>query len=207
VFCEQCGLQFLPMQSVCTRCGVTSTRHWFQLMSLVTVMIAVASNTLVAWLLLPRLPAGYQGRLAIRTWYWMDMKAAAFGWVPIGLGLLVWDYFFWQESRPLMKERIKGWIVRLLLVIALVSGLAVSFPRWIRMPVAFAAAIAKVPRFPGVSVAPSMLPWVLIALAAALVCINSDTRDSLLGHGRVLSSVSLGLLLLVLTMTLVVFAL
>jgi hypothetical protein len=52
-----------------------------------------------------------------------------------------------------------------------------------------------------------MIPWVMIALAAALVCINSDTRDSLLGHGRVLSSVSLGLLLLVLTMTLVAFAL
>jgi hypothetical protein len=48
VFCEHCGQQFLPMQSVCTRCGVTSTRHWFQLMSLVTAMIAIAGNTLVA---------------------------------------------------------------------------------------------------------------------------------------------------------------
>jgi hypothetical protein len=207
VFCEHCGQQFLPMQSVCTRCGVTSTRHWFQLMSLVTAMIAIAGNTLVAWLLFPRLPAGNQGRLAIRAWYWMDMKAAVFGWVPLGLGLLVWDYFFWQESRPLMRERIKGWIVRMLVMIAFASGLAVSFPRWIRMPIAVSTALAQVPRFPGISVAPSMLPWVMIALAAALVCINSDTRDSLLGHGRVLSSVSLGLLLLVLTMTLVAFAL
>jgi hypothetical protein len=207
VFCEHCGLQFLPMQSVCTRCGVTSTRHWFQLMSLVTAMIALGGNTLVGWLLLPRLAAGYQARLATRVWFWMDIKAAAFGWVPLGLGLLIWDYFFWQESRPMIRERIKGWVVRSLLMIAFVTGLAPFLPHGIQPPAAFTTAIAKVARFPGISAAPSMLPWAMVALAAALVCINSETRDSLLGHGRVLSSVSLGLLLLILTMTLLVFGL
>src|SRR5713226_1927699 len=58
LFCENCGLQFLPVQSVCTRCGVTSTRHWFQLMSLVTLVIAATCNSLVACLLLPGLAAG-----------------------------------------------------------------------------------------------------------------------------------------------------
>ena len=58
MFCERCGLNFLPKQSVCTRCKVSATRHWFQLMSLVTLMVAVACNALVALVLLPRLTAG-----------------------------------------------------------------------------------------------------------------------------------------------------
>jgi divalent metal cation (Fe/Co/Zn/Cd) transporter len=38
------------------------------------------------------------------------------------------------------------------------------------------------------------------------LCMNSESRDYLLGHGRALSLVSLGLLLLVLTMTVVGWA-
>jgi hypothetical protein len=36
-----------------------------------------------------------------------------------------------------------------------------------------------------------------------LLCVNAESRDFLLGHGKALSMVSLGLLLLVLTMTVV----
>jgi hypothetical protein len=42
----------------------------------------------------------------------------------------------------------------------------------------------------------------MVALAAALLCINAQTRDSLLGHGRVLSAVSLVVLVMVLMLTL-----
>ena len=54
VFCDRCGLNFLPKQSVCTRCRRVPTRYWFQLMSLVTLLVAVAGNGLVAIFLLPR---------------------------------------------------------------------------------------------------------------------------------------------------------
>jgi len=39
-----------------------------------------------------------------------------------------------------------------------------------------------------------------------LLCVDAESRDYLLGHGKVLSVVSMGLLLLVLTMTMVGWA-
>jgi len=38
-------------------------------------------------------------------------------------------------------------------------------------------------------------------VVVGLLCINSETRDSLLGHGKILSLISLGFLLLILAMT------
>jgi hypothetical protein len=38
-----------------------------------------------------------------------------------------------------------------------------------------------------------------------MVCINAQTRDSLLGHGRILSAVSLAVLAGVLMLTLIAF--
>ena len=66
---------------------------------------------------------------------------------------------------------------------------------------------AKLPRFP-IPMLPAFsaaVPWVIVALAAALLCMNAETRDSLLGRGRALSAISLGVLLMVLAFTLVAF--
>src|SRR5438552_17805105 len=43
----------------------------------------------------------------------------------------------------------------------------------------------------------------VVTVVTILLCIDPESRDYLLGHGRVLSVVSTGLLLLVLTMTVV----
>ena len=215
MFCENCGLQFLPVQSVCTRCGVTSTRHWFQLMSLVTLVIAAACNSLVACLVLPRLTAGHTRRLALshegfalRAWLWTDLKAALYGWIALAIALLAWDYFVRQESHAVISEKIKGWTIRALLILAFVPGVAPLFPRWIRPPAALLATTAKLPHLPALPTALSgltwLLPWGMVGLAAALLCINADSRDSLLGHGRVLGAVSLVVLLMVLMATLLV---
>jgi divalent metal cation (Fe/Co/Zn/Cd) transporter len=58
-------------------------------------------------------------------------------------------------------------------------------------------------KYPGV---PSLLAWGVVLVVAVLLCMNAESRDYLLGHGRALSVVSLGLLLLVLTMTVVGWA-
>ena len=215
MFCENCGLQFLPVQSVCTRCGVSSTRHWFQLMSLVTVGIAATCNSVMAFVVLPRLEAGHLRRFAvshegfaIRAWLWTDLTAAVYGWIPLALGLLAWDYFVRQESSPVISERIKGWLVRGLLILAWVPGVAPLVPRWLRPPAALAAATGKLPRVPGMAAISGvtwLLPWTMVGLAAVLLCINAQTRDSLLGHGRVLSAVSLAVLAIVLMLTLMAF--
>jgi len=55
-------------------------------------------------------------------------------------------------------------------------------------------------KYPGV---PSLLAWGVVLVVVVLLCSNSESRDYLLGHGKALSIVSVGLLLLVLTMTVV----
>jgi hypothetical protein len=215
LFCENCGLQFLPVQSVCTRCGVTSTRHWFQLMSLVTIGIAALSNSLAACVVLPRLAAGHQHKFpvahegfAIRAWLWADVKMAVYGWIPLALGLLAWDYFFRQEASPMISEKIKSWAVRALLILAFIPGMVPLFPHWIRPPAALLVATGKLPRLPALAAVSGLtwlLPWGMVGLAAAMLCIGAQTRDSLLGHGRVLSAVSLVILVMVLTLTLLAF--
>lgn len=215
MFCENCGLQFLPVQSVCTRCRATSTRHWFQLMSLVTLVVAATCNSLVACLLLPRLiaahahpPTAMHAGLAVRAWLWTDLKASAYGWIPLGLGLLIWDYFLRQESQTLMSEKIKGWLIRLVLIVGFVGGVIPLVPSWLRPPAAVLANHDKLPRLPALTAIPELswlLPWGMVGLAAALLCLNAETRDALLGRGRILSAASVVVLVLVLMMTLLVF--
>jgi len=196
VFCERCGLNFLPKQSVCSRCQVAATRHWFQLMSLVTLLVAVLCNSLVGLLLLPRLAGGGHSRFVFRAWLWFDYKAALYGWVPIAFGLLAWDYLVWKAAKP----RVKGWVTRKLLTFSLAAGLAPMLPWWIpagQPPGQFLSMIGK---YPGV---PSLLAWGVVLVVTVLLVINAESRDYLLGHGKALSLISVGLLLLVLTMTMV----
>lgn len=196
MFCERCGLSFLPRQSVCNRCGAASTRHWLQLTSLVTLMVAVACNTLVAFYLLPRHITGHSPRFLFRAWIWMDDKISIYGWVPLAVGLLAWDFFIWRHSRP----KVKGWITRKLLTFALLAGVAPFIPWWLpagQPPQNFLSAVRAHPGLP------SILAWSVVVFVVTWLCINAETRDSLLGHGKVLSLVSLGVLLLLLAMTIV----
>jgi hypothetical protein len=196
VFCDRCGLNFLPKQSMCSRCNVVATRHWFQLMSLTTLLVAVLCNALVGLLLLPRLLDPRHSRFVFRAWLWFDLKAALYGWVPIALGLLAWDILIWKAAKP----KVKGWFTRKLLTFSLAAGMAPMLPWWVpagQPPGQFLSMIGK---YPGV---PSLLAWGVVLVVVVLLCINAESRDYLLGHGKALSVVSLGLLLLVLTMTVV----
>jgi hypothetical protein len=196
LFCERCGLNFLPRQSMCTRCGSASTRHWLQMTSLVTLMVAVAANRLVLLFLLPGRANGQHARLLFRAWMWFDQKTALYGWVPLAIGLLAWDLFVWRHSRP----KVKGWVTRKLLTLALMAGIAPIIPWWMpadQPPHNFMSAISK---YPGL---PSAVAWGVVVFVITLLCVNAETRDSLLGHGKVLSLVSLAVLLLLVTLTIV----
>jgi hypothetical protein len=196
VFCDRCGLNFLPKQSLCTRCNVVATRHWFQLMSLTTLLVALLCNALVALLLLPRLVEARHSPFVFHAWLWLDYKAALYGWVPIAAALLAWDFLVWKAAKP----KVKGWFTRKLLTFSLAAGIAPMLPWWVpagQPPGQFLAMIGK---YPGV---PTLLAWAVVLVVAVLLCINAESRDYLLGHGKALSIVSLGLLLLVLTMTVV----
>lgn len=196
MFCERCGLNFLPKQSICSRCNMVATRHWFQLMSLMTLVVALMCNALVGVLLLPRLLERRHPHFLFRAWLWFDRTAALYGWIPLVLALLAWDYLVWKAARP----KVKGWVTRKLLTFSLAAAVAPMLPWWVpagQPPGEFLSLIGK---YPGI---PCLLAWGVVLVVAVLLCINAESRDYLLGHGKVLSLVSLGLLLLILTMTLV----
>jgi len=200
VYCDRCGLNFLPKQSVCTRCKRVPTRYWFQFMSLVTVLVAVLCNTLLGLFLLPRLAEGNHSRPLFRAWYWFDLKVGLYGWVPLALALLAWDYFVWKEARP----KVKGWFTRKLLTFSLAAGIAPMLPWWVPAGQPPSQFFAMIGRYPGVH---ALLAWGVVLTVAILLCIDPESRDYLLGHGRMLSIVSTGLMLLLLCMTVAGWAL
>jgi hypothetical protein len=172
------------------------TRYWFQLMSLVTLLVAVTCNGLIAMFLLPRYAMVHHSRFLFRAWWWLDQKAALYGWVIFAVALLAWDHFVWKEARP----KIKGWFTRKLLTFSLAAGVAPMIPWWIpagQPPGEFLSMISK---YPGL---PAILAWSVVLVVAVLLCIDAESRDYLLGHGRILSIVSTAALLLVLSMTIV----
>ena len=196
MFCETCGQGFLPKQTVCSRCNVAATRHWFQLMSLMTLLVTIVCNTLVGLFVLPRLAEGQHSRFIFRAWLWFDHKAALWGWIPIALALLAWDYFVWREARP----KVKGWFTRKLLTFSIAAGLAPMLPWWIpagQPPREFLSMVAK---YPG---GPTLFAWVVVLAVIVLLCTSTESRDYLIGHGKALSLISLWLLLLVVTFTVI----
>lgn len=196
MYCDRCGLNFLPKQSVCTRCKRVPTRYWFQLMSLVSILVAVICNTLLGLYMLPRLVQTHHAPFVFRAWYWFDQKSALYGWVPLAIGLLAWDYFIWKEARP----KLKGWFTRKLLTFSLAAGVAPMIPWWIPAGQPPGQFLSMIARYPGV---PAVLAWSVVLVVAILLCIDAESRDYLLGHGRVLSIIGTGMLLVVLTMTVV----
>jgi len=48
-----------------------------------------------------------------------------------------------------------------------------------------------------------LLAWSVVLFVTIMLCIDPESRDYLLGHGRTLSIVSTGMLIVVLAMTLI----
>lgn len=195
MFCERCGLNFLPRQSICTRCGAAATRHWLQLIGLTTLMLAFACNSLVAWYLLPRHVGSHRAELLFRVWLWLDDKVALYGWVPLAIGLLVWDFVVLRGSR---RPKIRGWVTRKLLTFSLVAGITPFIPSWVPAGQPSQNFFTFIRSHPGM---PLALAWAVVVFVISLVCVEAETRDSLLGQGKVLSLVGLGVLFVLLGMT------
>jgi hypothetical protein len=193
LFCERCGQRFMPNESVCARCRLAPTRQWLQLAGLVTLTIAFLSNSFWALSLLPRLAAGPQ-HAQFRAWLRFDDAVSSYGWVFVALGLLVWS--FWARRGLLVQKR--EWLARCSLVLLLVGGVVSTRLEWI--PGNFATGIRiAIHDHPGLG---TSLAWGLIVLVVVPLCLSSETRDSLLGHGRILSLVSFGVLLSIMALTL-----
>jgi len=194
LFCERCGLLLYPRQSVCSRCGATATRHWLQLIGFGALTVAIGCNSLVALYFLPRFITGHGPSLLFRAWLWFNDKVSLYGWVTVALALLTWG--FWP--RPGCQQEKEARVARWLLVLLLLAGMAATLLPW--LPATLAGDIrAAIENHPGLT--PS-LAWGTVALAVGILCLNAETRDSLIGEGKALSLVGLGLVLLMLVMVL-----
>ena len=166
-----------------------------QLTGLLLLFIATMGNALIAWFLLPRMAASHPGHRFFPNWAWTDRNISLWGWVPLAIALLAWDYLVWQtvkKSKPMPK--IKGWVSRKMLTFVLAAGFAPVLPWWVPAGQPSDKILSTFANHPGL---PALASWSAILVACALLCANAETRDMLLGRGKALSMVSLGAVILV----------
>jgi hypothetical protein len=95
--------------------------------------------------------------------------------------------------------KIKGWVSRKILAFVLAAGFAPILPWWIPASQPSERTLAALSQYPGL---PSGISWGAVLIVAIVLCVKAETRYMLLGNGKVLSLVSLGVLTLFLTLTL-----
>jgi uncharacterized OB-fold protein len=201
LFCERCGTEFEPSHRRCADCRAAPTRDWLQAMSLAMLLTAIIGNSAVACWVLPRLEHARRGAELFRAWRWCDVQAATYGWAPIVAALLTWHFSVWRRAKLREKRaKFKRWLAKKVLVFVAAAAAAPLLPWWLPVgapPHEFWTILARL-RVPA-----AVCAWGAVAFVLALLCAHRGTRDALLGHGKVLSLVSLGILCAVLAATLV----
>jgi len=200
VYCEHCGLKILPERPVCTRCGRSPSHEWIQLLSLAILLLATIGNSVAGMFLLPKYSAAHPSGLFFRSWLWADRESSLYGWMPLAATLLLWEFFVWRKIRKAKPvTKIKGWVSRKMLAFVLAAGFAPILPWWIPASQPSERTLAALSQYPGL---PCAVSWGAVLLVAIVLCIKAETRNLLLGKGKALSLVSLGVLALFLTLTL-----
>ena len=96
------------------------------------LLLALIANSLAGWFVLPRLVAAHPSQFFFRAWFWLDLKAALYGWMPLATVLLAWEFFVWRKIRKHKPmPAFKGWVSRKLLTFVLAAGFAPVIPWWI----------------------------------------------------------------------------
>jgi hypothetical protein len=201
VYCEHCGLKIFPERPVCTRCGVPPSQEWLQFLSLVILLLAAIGNSVAGMYLLPKFSAGHPAALFFRAWLWLDRQSSSYGWIPLAAALLLWEFLVWRKMRRARQRvtKIKGWVSRKILTFVLAAGFAPILPWWVPAGQPSEKTLAVLARYPGL---PCAISWAGVLAVAIVLCVKAETRNCLLGRGKVLSLFSLGALTLFLTFTL-----
>src|SRR5262249_1019484 len=92
------------------------------------------------------------------------------------------------------------WFTRKLLTFSLAAGFAFMIPWWIPAGQPPGEFLSMISRYQGLFV---LLAWGVVLFVTIVLCIDPESRDHLLGHGRMLSLVSTGMLVLVLVLMLI----
>jgi hypothetical protein len=180
------------------------TQQFVQLSALAILLVAIIGNSVAGWMLLPKLAATHPRLLLFRTWLWSDQEFARYGWVPLAAALLAWEFFVWRKIRKKkIAPKIKSWFSRKVLTFVLAAGFAPILPWWLPAGQPSDKTLAVMGRYPGL---PCAISWTAILIVAAVLCLKAETRDVLLGRGKVLTGVSLGVLTIFLALTLLGWA-
>jgi len=200
VYCENCGLQIFPEKQSCTRCGKVPTQQFVQLSALAILLITIIGNSVAGWMLLPKLAATHPRLFLFRAWLWSDQECAKYGWMPLAAAFLAWEFFVWRKMRKRkIIPKVKSWFSRKVLTFVLAAGFAPILPWWLPAGQPSDKTLAALARYPGL---PCAVSWSAILIVAVVLCLKAETRDLLLGRGKVLTGVSLGMLTLFLALTL-----
>lgn len=200
MYCENCGLQIFPEKQSCTRCGKVPTQQFVQLSALAILLLTIIANSVAGWMLLPRLAASHPRLFLFRAWLWSDQECAKYGWMPVAAGILAWEFFVWRKIRKRkIAPKIKGWFSRKVLTFVLAAGFAPIVPWWLPLGQPSDKTLAALAHYPGL---PLIVSWSAILIVAVVLCVKAETRDLLLGRGKALTGVSLGMLTIFLALTL-----
>jgi hypothetical protein len=201
VHCEHCGLMILPERPVCTRCGRAPSHHWTQLIGLTILLLATIGNSVAGFLLLPKLSAVHPSILFFRGWMWVNREISLYGWMLLAAALLLWEFLVWRKVRrakPVTK--VKRWVSRKILAFVLAAGFAPILPWWIPANQPSEKVLSTFSQHPGL---PQAISWGGVLIVAVVLCVKAESRDRLLGRGKVLSLVSLCALALFLMLALI----
>jgi len=179
-------------------------QEFVQFFALAIVLLTVIANSLTGWLLLPRLAATHPSQGLFGAWLWVDRESAQYGWMPVAAALLAWEFFVWRKIRKKKTvPKIKNWVSRKILTFVLAAGFAPILPWWLPAGQPPDRTLAALARYPGL---PCAVSWGAILLVAVILCVKAETRELLLGKGKVLSVVSVGMLTIFLALTLLGWA-
>jgi hypothetical protein len=129
---------------------------------------------------------------------WLNVSEFAwlYGWIALGIYLPSWAYY-WRKKYGYSLEI--GARVGIGFVVILLIG-AVARPIFPRMGWTWAERLrTSLASHPEVGI---VVGWAVVALALVSICCNCESRDRLLGRGKGLAFLALGVLCIILALSL-----
>jgi hypothetical protein len=192
IYCEECCLR-TNGQSICSRCRAAPTRCWLQFVSLGTLGVLAAYNSIFV---LNFLPTRIPHESVARVWLMISEFAWRYGWIALGVYLPVWAYYGRKKYGYSFESGVQ---VGIGFVVMLLIG-AIARPLLPRMGWTGAEALrTTLDSHPALGI---VMGWTVVALALVSVCSNSESRDRLLGRGKGLALLSIAVLCIILALTL-----
>jgi hypothetical protein len=180
-------------QSISSGCRASPTRLWLQFVSLATLGVLTAYNYIFV---LNFLPTRVTREYVASVWLNVSEFVWLYGWIALGVYLPAWAYY-WRKKYGYSLEI--GVRVGIGFVVILLMG-ALAQPIFPRMGWTWAERLRT--SLDSHSELGIVVGWAVVALALVSICCNCESRDRLLGRGKGLAFLALGVLCIILALNL-----